>query len=94
MIWSDPRWVTKTPIVTTLLLEGANVGQLWRIWTEGTAEGQSLVGWCLVWVALVLWWNFYRVVTPDQRTALWATAFGVLMNSLVIASVVYWRFFV
>lgn len=84
--------VEKTPIATTLLLEGANVGQLWRMWTERTAEGQSLLGWILVWIALVLWWNFYRVITPKQHWARWATAFGVFMNSLVILTVLYWRY--
>lgn len=92
MIWSNRGWVTKTPLATTLLLEGANVGQLWRMWTERTAEGQSLVGWILVWFALVLWWNFYRVVTPDQKIAKWCTALGILMNTAVIATVLFWRY--
>lgn len=45
---SDPKVVAKTPLVTTLLLENANVQQLWRMWHEHTAAGQSLWGWLLV----------------------------------------------
>jgi hypothetical protein len=89
--WSDPKWVDKTPIVTTLLLEGANVAQLIRMWTERSALGQSLVGWLSVSFALVLWYNFYRVVTPAARWARWATLFGIGMNALVCLSVMYFR---
>lgn len=90
-LWSNPRLVSKTPIATTFLLEGANVGQMVRMWTERTAEGQSLTGWLLVFVALVLWLNFFRVCTPEQKWAIRAQALGVGMNALVCLSVVYFR---
>ena len=90
--WNNPAVVAKTPIVTTLLLETANMGQLIRMWTEWTADGQSLAAWICVNAALFLWLNFYRVCTPEQKWAIWATAFGVAMNSLVIASVVVFRY--
>lgn len=81
-----------TPWLTTFLLEAANVQQLYRMWTEKTAEGQSLWGWVCVFLALCLWSNFYR--HHKLRGAFYATLLGVLMNSLVVASVIYWRYFV
>lgn len=78
--------------MTTLLLEGANIGQLRRMWVEQTAEGQSLTAWLLVSAALWLWLNFYRVITPDQKFAIRCTAFGIVMNALVILTVLYFRY--
>jgi hypothetical protein len=89
---SDPKWVEKTPLLTTLLLEGANVGQLHRMWTERTAEGQSLFAWLMVCAALILWANFFRVCAPDQKWARWASIFGVAMNLSVCLTVTYFRY--
>lgn len=93
MFWNNQAVVKHTPIATTTLLEAANVQQLWRMWTEKTAAGQSLTAWISVNLALILWFNWYRVFTPDQKIAKWATAFGIFMNSLVILTVVYYRYF-
>lgn len=90
--WNDESIVEKTPVVTTALLESANAGQLWHMWTEWTADGQSLVAWIFVNMALLLWLNFYRVCTPDQKWAFWATAFGVAMNASVIFTVALFRY--
>lgn len=93
-MWNDKKWVSKTPLLTTFLLEGANVGQIKRMWTEHTAAGQSLVAWMMVWLALVLWFNFYRVITPEEKFAKYCTLFGVCMNTMVILSVIYFRYIV
>ncbi len=90
--WDNPSVVGKTPLVTVVLLENANIQQLVRMWNEGTAEGQSLWGWIFVNLALLLWCNFYRVCCPKERFAFWATVVGVLMNAAVIATVVYFRY--
>jgi hypothetical protein len=90
--WNNPTIIGKTPLVTTFLLEYANMGQLWRMWTEHTAAGQSLWSWLSVGMALVLWCNFYRVCCPKERFAFRCTEFGILMNALVCLSVVYWRY--
>lgn len=93
-LYNDPGIVCNTPLVTVFFLEAANIGQIWRMWKEQSAIGQSLVGWFMVWIALVLWWNYYRVVAPAaQRRAYWVTAFGILMNSVVISTVIYFRYF-
>jgi hypothetical protein len=60
------------------------------MWTEKTAAGQSLTAWISVCIALLLWANVYRA--QRMKTALYATLLGVLMNLLVVATVVYWRF--
>lgn len=92
--FSNPKWVSKTPIVTTLMLEIANAGQIWRMWSERTAAGQSLIAWVSVNLALMLWFNFYRVLTPNEKWALRGTAAGIIMNWGVILSVVYFRYVV
>jgi hypothetical protein len=89
--WNDRRIVGRTPMLTFVLLEGANLGQIKRLWTERTAEGQSLASWLMVFVALLLWFNFYRVITPDQKWAIRAGALGMALNALVCLSVVYFR---
>lgn len=93
MIFNNRKLVEKTPILTNLLFEGANVHQLWRMWTEHSALGQSALGWIQVHIALWLWWNFYRVVTPDQKWARISTSISIAVNALVIISVLYFRFF-
>lgn len=87
----SPHIVDKTPIVSVLLLEVANIGQLWRMWTEHSAAGQSLFSWVSVHVALWLWLNFYSVFNPSNRWAIRGTQLGLLLNGAVILSVIYWR---
>lgn len=94
MPWSNPRYVSWTPIITTVLLEAANVQQICRMWGEKTAAGQSLTGWMCVNMALVLWYNFYRVVTPNEWIAKIGTGLGIFLNSMVILSIVYFRYVV
>src|SRR6185436_14864017 len=57
--WNNEKLVANTPFVTTLLLEGANIQQLFQMWTKWTAAGQSLTGWMSVGLALALWTNYY-----------------------------------
>lgn len=91
--WNNPKLVaTWTPILAVMLLEWANVNQLYRMWTEWTAAGQSLWGWVSVWCALVLWINFYRVVTPEAKWAFRGTALGICMNTCVIVTVIFFRY--
>lgn len=89
--WSSPKLVAKAPILATALLEYANLGQIHRMWTQQTAAGQSLGSWAAVCAALVLYWNFYRVVTPDQVWARRMSVVGISLNVLVCLTVVYFR---
>lgn len=89
---NDPEIAGKIPIATTFLMGYANVGQLWRMWSCRTAAGQSLWSWLSVGLALLLWCHFYRVCCPDQKFALRCMQFGVFMNTLVILSVVWFRY--
>lgn len=88
----NPSWVSKTPIITTILLEWANISQMIRMWTEKTAEGQSLIAWLSVQFALWLWLNFYLVFTPDQKFAIWGTRVGLIFNWGVIATIIWFRY--
>lgn len=89
--WNDPKIVEKTPIITVFLLEGANVGQMWRMWTQQSSLGQNPWSWALVSLALLFWLNFYRVVTPKARFAIWATAAGWFLNMGVILTVFWFQ---
>ena len=90
---NDPVWVKRTPIISVMLLEGANIQQLFQMWViDHSAEGQSLTAWVSVQVALWLWYNFYRVLVPDAVWAIRGTLLGITLNMLVCLSVVYWRF--
>lgn len=91
-LFSSPEWVARTPILTTLLLEWANIQQMYRMFTEHTAAGQSLTAWLSVQAALWLWLNFYRVMTPDAKWAYRAQLLGIGLNAAVCLSVVYWRY--
>lgn len=94
-LYRHPRVIAATPAVTMVLLEAANLSQIAQMWTERTAEGQSLGAWVCVSVALVLWLNFYLSMPEDfagRRTAVWSTAVGITLNAAVIASVVLFRY--
>lgn len=96
MLWDNLKWVRKTPILTPLFLEGANIEQIRRMVGEQTAEGQSIFAWLMVTAALLLWLNFYRVCVPeeDRKWAVISTSIGVVFNLLVVATVVYFRIIV
>lgn len=92
-MFNNRKLVAKTPIATAILLDGGVVQQIYQMWSERTAEGQSLWGWACINVALWLWLNFYRVMLPpeDRAFAFWATVISILLNFGVIGSIVYWR---
>jgi len=93
-IRTNPKYVSMTPLVTTGLLEFANVGQLWRMWTEWTAAGQSVWSWFSVNVALWLWLNFYLVFNADNKFAIWGTRLGIALNTGVILTVLFFRYII
>jgi hypothetical protein len=84
--------VDKTPVATTILLELANIGQLYRMWTTWTSDGQSVYSWLAVNMALWLWFNFYLVFNRANRFAIWGTGVGIGLNTLVLLSVIYFRY--
>lgn len=93
MTWyRDPTWVARFPLAASLLLELANFQQLWRMWSEGSALGQSIGAWISVQAALWLYLHFYRVLTPDQRWAILAVRISIGINWLVIGTVCWFRF--
>lgn len=90
--WNSQRLVSYTPLVTSLLLDGGALGQVVRMIHERTAAGQSLASWLMVITALVLWQNFYRVKTPDERWARRMTAFSIGMNVLIVLTILFFRY--
>lgn len=90
--WSNKAVVAWSPILAGVLIETGGLSQIFRMWSEQSAEGQSLLGWIAVLLALLLWLNFYRVCTPEQKSAFWVTAVGVLVNLGVIGTVLWFRY--
>lgn len=91
------KLVALTPVLTTLLLEWANIGQLWRMWTVKSALGQNVWSWLCVHAALWLWLNFYRIAMPPSRArtlALSGTAVGIILNGSVVLTVAFFRYWV
>lgn len=82
-------WIARIPLITTLLLESANASQLVRMWREHSALGQSILGWSMVNLALILWFIYYRVMLPNQKLPQYCTAFGIAMNAAVIGTAAY-----
>lgn len=78
--------IKHTPILTTGLLESANLFQLYEMWSTNTSAGQSPWGWICVNLALLLWLNWYYTFTPEQKTAIYATIVGLFINASVILS--------
>jgi hypothetical protein len=86
-----------TPMVTTVLLEYANAGQLWRMWYVSSALGQNVWSWLAVHAALWLWFNFYRVTMPQGKArtlALLGTGVGIALNGAVVLTVAWFRYVV
>ncbi len=88
-LFSDPRFLDRSPIITTFLLEWANVMQIWRMTHDHSALGQNAWSWLSVNVALWLWCNFYRA--KFLTTALRMTLLGVIINTIVVLTVSYYR---
>jgi hypothetical protein len=86
---ASDAFLEKSPIITTVLLESANVLQLCRMVTEHSALGQNAWAWISVNVALWLWVNFYY--QKKLGTAGITTLLGVSINALVILTVSYYR---
>ena len=89
---NDQKLVSLTPLLTAFIFEFANAGQLYEMWTKHSAKGQSIYSWSVITLALLLWLNFYRVKTPEEKLAIWMTAVAICMNFLVIGSVAYFKF--
>lgn len=86
---NNKQFVEKTPLLSVVLIEYGNLGQIYRMWHEHSALGQNLSSWISVGAALLLWLNFYRV--NKHPFAYWATVVGILLNAGVWLSVLYFR---
>ena len=93
--YRNPRFVSYTPMLVSLFMEYANAGQLWRMWHEHSALGQNLSSWVAVHITLWLWLNFDLVIVPggSKSWAFRATALGLVLNTGVIFTVIYFRGF-
>lgn len=81
-----------TPIASLVLIEGGAVGQIARMVREQTAAGQSLWSWLAVTVALMLWFNYYRVMTPRLLLPRVTMVIGVTLNLCISLTIIYFRY--
>lgn len=88
---SNPKLVAHTPIISTLLVGVGDISHLHRIWSEGSAAGQSLAAWVCVSVALTVRYNFYRVCAPAYWLARLCLAINFVLTVALVASVVWFR---
>lgn len=93
--YRNPAIVAKTPFLVAVFMEYANAGQLWRMWREHSALGQNVWSWVAVHITLWLWLNFDLVIVPggSKSWAFRATALGLVLNTAVILTVAYFRWF-
>lgn len=91
--FQQTAFVEKTPMLVALCAEYANAGQLWRMWHEHSALGQNIWSWIAVHATLWLWLNYDLVIVPggSKSWAFRATALGLVLNTLVILTVGYFR---
>jgi len=77
------------PVLSTILIDLANIGHIIRMFQEKSSAGQNPYSYLMVILALVLWAEFYRVRTPEEKIARWTAWFGVMFN-LAVLGAVYW----
>lgn len=88
------RWIIRlTPVITTSIFGMSTLGHVARMWSERSAEGQSLTSWLLAMLALLMWYNWYLVVAPEERTARWSCLASVALESLAVISIIRFRYF-
>ena len=93
MVWNNPKMVEYTPFVTVLIFETGKISQFLRVLFERSAAGQSMIGWALSILGLMLWYNFYRVLSPERLIAKRSTLVGMTMNVAMLAIIAYFRYF-
>jgi hypothetical protein len=93
MRWlNDPVVVSKTPLAAIPFFCWFSVKQIVQMWSEYTAAGQNLAGWVFLWLALLMFLNFYRVCCPKEKLAFWGTVVEVLVVSGGLLTVAYFRY--
>lgn len=90
-IWNNPDRVKFTPIIARCGFEVANIGFILRMFQTHSSRDQSLLGWSLLLISLLLWVNFYRVCTPEQKIARYMSIVAALTNLAVFLTVIYFR---
>lgn len=90
--FSDPSFVGRWfPLAGGAFFLWNYFGQLYRMWSQQTAAGQSLAGWIGLWAALWAYWHFYRVCAPQERVAIWTVGAELVVNAAVIATVFWFQ---
>lgn len=89
---SDPAFCKRSLYAATILFEGGNIGQVYRIWSQGSSLGHNLFSWVGVLLGLCLWYNYYRVIYPEDKLAKGCNVIGIVATSAIIASIIYFRY--
>lgn len=92
-ILNNKSLIAKTPLVTCLLMEWGNLGQIFQMMMTQSAKSQNLLSWWTIHLALWLWYNYYRVVTPDQKLTIRITLLGIFIQGLGTLTVSWFKFY-
>ena len=80
-----------TPVVTSVLFDVGAIGQILKMIREGSSVGQSVSSWIMVTVGLLLWVNYYRVVTPELKLPRYTAAVSAAINFFVAVVALAYR---
>ncbi len=90
-MFNNPKYVSKSPLVSSVMFEAATIGQIWRMTHEHTSAGQNPWAWFAIIIGLGLFVNFYRVCCPTQKFALWCAALSALLTTVGLGVVLYYK---
>lgn len=79
------------PIGATVLAELGTFAQMIRMLQQTSSDDQSLIGWMIVAVALMMWYIWWITTFPEEKLPRYCAAFGVFTKVLGIGLIIYLR---
>lgn len=80
------------PLVSALLAESGNAGQLWKMWAAHTAAGQNIWSFVSILCAVILWIVYFEK-NLGKTFAYWMAWVGAVMLSANILTVLYFTYY-
>lgn len=86
--WNDIKYVNKFPIASAPLFCFGGLANIYHIWSTKTANGQSILGWAMLTLAVMMIYQFNKVLIPNEKLAQYACLLEALIYTGVIFSIV------
>ncbi len=90
--FKNPKFAKNALLLATGCIVFADLGQIYRIWTQGTAKGHNLFSWVLVCFSLLIWYNYLGATHPEDTSSRLCKLFGVLTTLAISLSIIYFRY--